>query len=86
MLSTIKKNITLTATSTIDGKAVAGYSAIINSENPEDINLSDYQIDKTLYKANRVQSRKDLAAFEDAAYELQDQLIAEASTVDEDGE
>lgn len=85
MLTTIKKNITLSATCKIDGKDVAGYSATINSENPEDMNLSDWQINKTLYKANRIQCRKDQAEFEDAAYTLQDQMISEVSgTTDEE--
>ena len=80
MLTTIKKNITLKATCTIDGQEVAGYSAIINSENPEDMNLSDWPISKALYKANRVQCRKDQAEFEDAAYALQDQMINETNS------
>lgn len=84
MLTTIKKNITLTATCKIDGKDVAGYSATINSENPEDMNLSDWQINKTLYKSNRIQCRKDQAEFEDAAYTLQDQMISEMVSETED--
>ena len=41
------------------------------------MNLSSWQADKALYKANRVQCRKDAAAFEDAAYAVQDAMIAE---------
>ena len=85
MLSTLKKNITLKAICTIDGQDVAGYSATINSENPEDINFSDWPISKALYKANRVQCRKDQAEFEDAAYVLQDQMISEASDTTDKG-
>lgn len=77
MLSEIKKNIILTSASTIDGVAAENYQATINSDNPEDMNLSSWQADKALYKANRVQCRKDAAAFEDAAYNLQDAMIAE---------
>ena len=77
MLSTIKKNITISATSQIDGKNAAGYSATINSENPEDVNFSPYKIDKELYKKNRAQCRKDNAEFEDMVYVIQDQMIAE---------
>lgn len=77
MLSEIKKNVTLTATSTIDGAAAENYQATINSDNPDDMNLSSWQVDKALYKANRVQCRKDAAAFEDAAYAVQDAMIAE---------
>lgn len=79
MLSVIKENITLTATSQVDGKDVEGYSATINSESPEDINISSWQIDKSLYKANRVQCRADQAEFEDYAYAEQDKLLLSKS-------
>lgn len=72
----IKKNITLTGTSTIDGQAAAGFSAVINSDNPDDITFSSWQTDKALYKANRSECRQDEAAFEDAAYLVQDEMIA----------
>lgn len=78
MLSTIKKNITLQGTSQIDGKDVEGYSATINSDNPEDINISSWQINKSLYKANRVQCRADQAEFEDFAYTEQDKMLLES--------
>lgn len=73
----MKKSITLTGESVIDGTPVAGYQAVIDSANPTDMNLSSWQNNKELYKANRTQCRKDQADFEDAAYTLQDELIAE---------
>ena len=73
----IKKKITLTGESLIDGKQAEGYQATIDSANPEDMVFSSWQTDKALYKANRVQCRKDAAAFEDAAYAVQDAMIAE---------
>lgn len=76
MLNEIKKNVTLTAASTIDGVAAENYQATINSDKPEDMNLSSWQTDKALYKANRTECRKDAAVFEDAAYAIQDALIA----------
>lgn len=79
----MKKSITLTGTSMIDGAQAEGYSATINSDNPEDMTLSSWQVDKNLYKANRTKCRQDAADFEDAAYELQDRLIAEKTTVTE---
>lgn len=72
-----KKNITVTGGSYIDGVQAEGYSATISSENPEDITLSSWQTDKALYKENRTQCRKDAAEFEDMAYALQDEMIAE---------
>lgn len=79
----MKKSITLTGESMIDGAQAEGYSATINSDNPEDMTLSSWQVDKNLYKANRTKCRQDAADFEDAAYELQDRLIAEKTTVTE---
>ena len=73
----IKKNITITGESMVDGKQAEGYSATINSDNPEDITFSSWQTDKDLYKANRTQCRKDKADFEDTAYLVQDEMIAE---------
>lgn len=74
---TFKKEITLTGTSKIDGVVAAGYQAKINSDNPEDMTISVWQSDKDLYKNNRATCRADQAAFEDTAYILQEELIAE---------
>lgn len=79
----MKKSITLTGESVIDGTQAEGYSATINSDNPEDITFSNWQTDKALYKANRTQCRLDKAEFEDAAYALQDELIAEKEAAEE---
>ena len=75
MLKT-KKSITLTGNSVIDGKVAEGYSATIDSANPQDMNISSWQQDKPLCKANRAQCRADKAEFEDLAYACQDEMIA----------
>ena len=72
-----KKSVTLTGESYIEGVQAEGYSATINSDNPEDITLTSWQTDKALYKANRTQCRQDSNEFEDVAYALQDEMIAE---------
>lgn len=77
-----KKSITFTGESTIDGTRVAGYQAVIDSTNPADMNLTSWQTDKEMYKQNRVQCRQDQADFEDAAYTLQDELIAEKAAAE----
>lgn len=76
MLKT-KRSITLSGSSIIDGKTAQQYQAVIDSENPEDINFSNWQTNKALYKENRVQCRQDEAEFEDMAYTIQDAMIAE---------
>lgn len=76
----MKKKTTITGKSVIDGVAVEGYSASIDSENPENMTLSSWQERKDLYKVNRETCRKDAADFEDAAYAIQDKMIAEMVT------
>ena len=76
MLKT-KRSITLSGNSVIDGKTAQQYQAVIDSENPEDINFSNWQTNKALYKENRTLCRADEAEFEDMAYTIQDAMIAE---------
>lgn len=82
----ITKSITLKGTSTIDGVVVEGYQAVINSANPNEMNISSWQQNKPLYKENRAQCRADKAEFEDAAYALQDELLAEKGAEEENAE
>lgn len=78
-----KKEITVTGTSKIDGVVAAGYQAKIDSEHPENMTLTNWQSDRDLYKNNRAICRADQAEFEDMAYILQEQLIAEMTAVAE---
>lgn len=73
----IKKKITYTGKSSVDGSSVLGFQAQIDTSNPYDISLTSWQINKELYKENRVQCRLDEAEFEDYIYEIQDSLISE---------
>lgn len=82
----MKKSITITGTSTINGVIAEGYTAKIDSDNPENINFSSYQQDKAVYKANRTQCRADSAEFEDACYEIQDEMIAEKAAEESEEE
>lgn len=79
-----KKKITITGKSMIDGVEVCGYQAQIDSSNPEDIVFNDWQVNKEMYKANRAACRADQAEFEDYAYTIQDELLAEAATTSEE--
>ena len=80
MLKT-KRSITLSGSSIVDGKTAQQYQAVIDSENPEDINFSNWQTNKALYKENRTLCRADEAEFEDMAYTIQDAMIAEKAAV-----
>lgn len=75
MLKTTAK-VTLTGESVIDEKVVCAYSAIIDLEKPENMNVAQFQKDKELYKENRVECRADFAAFEEKAYATQEAVIA----------
>ena len=88
MLKNQTKKITITANSSImvtEGDTtkevlVEGYSCKIDSENPKNMEISKFFTSndmKAVYKANRETCRADYAAFEDAAYALQDEMIAE---------
>lgn len=81
MLKTTQKiSITGESIVTVDDKNVsaAGFSATIDSNNPEEITLSVWQNDKQAYNANRATVRADQRAFEDFAYAKQDELLAAA--------
>ncbi len=75
----MKKKITVIGKSVIDGVEVCGYQAQIDSSDPADIQLTDWQVNKEMYKANRAACRADQAAFEDYAYTIQDELLAEVT-------
>lgn len=79
MLKT-KKNIEFTGESIFDGVSAAGYSAKIDSNNPSDITLANWINDKDAYKTNRSQCYAEKQAFEDAAYELQEEMISETES------
>ena len=81
MLNTTK-TVTLNGNSTIDGTIAEGYTASIDSANPENMSMSSWISDQKVYKEHRSDCRADKAAFEDAAFALQDEMIAEKAMED----
>ena len=77
----IKKEITLTGESKIDGVVAENYRAVIDSANPSNMTIITTQRDKELRKANRDICRVDEKDFEETAYALQDQMISELFNV-----
>lgn len=71
----IKKSITLTADTKVNGNVVMRHTATINSENPEDITISHPVLRKPEYRDNRTTVMSDYMAFEDAAFQIQQELI-----------
>lgn len=56
-------------------------NASINTNDPENANLTHYIGNQELYKANRAEIRKAEAAAEDEIYAEQDKIIAEIGGV-----
>lgn len=60
---------------TIEGVRVVQYTAIIPSDNPENMRITITKLNNDMYKTYRTLCRADYAAFEDAAFALQDEYI-----------
>lgn len=70
-----KDTIQRTGYTIIDDVKVVQYTCIIPSDRPEDMRIGITRLNTDMYKANRDICRADYAAFEDAAYELQEQFM-----------
>jgi hypothetical protein len=60
----------------IGNKRIVQYQCVIAADDPTDMRIVTTKLDEKLYKENRDICRADLAAFEDAAYKLQEEYIA----------
>lgn len=74
MLSGVKK-IAIEEKSVINGAEIAGFRAVFSDA--EDITFIPYQNDKAACKEHRKELREDQAAFEDYAYNLQEEMFGE---------
>lgn len=63
----------------IDGVKIVQHTCTINSGNPQEMRVTMTKLNAELYKEHRDICRNDFAVFEDAAYELQAELIAKMS-------
>lgn len=63
----------------VDGVKVVQYICTIEIANPANMRISSTRMNGDLYKLHRDICRADLAAFEDAAYELQEAYLAKLS-------
>ena len=61
----------------VDGKEIAGFRAMFNTDAPEEMSLLPYQIDKPACKEHREIVRADQVDFEDYAYSIQDKFEKE---------
>jgi hypothetical protein len=61
---------------TIEGEKVVQYTCIISTDEPQNMRLGITKLNPSMYKEHRDVCRADYAAFEDAAYMLQDEYLA----------
>lgn len=78
---TTKERITIIGESAFDEGSAAGFTANIDTHNPEDMTISVYQNNRALYKEHREQVRKDQAEFEEIAYAKQEELMVKNNQV-----
>jgi hypothetical protein len=74
-----KDTIQRTGYTVIDDVRVVQYTCIIPADKPQEMRLGITKLNPELYKANREICRADYAAFEDAAYQLQEECMAKIS-------
>ena len=79
----IRKKNTIEGESVINGVIVQGYRAELNETNPENLIMTDWIVDQTVYKANRSEVRADLCEFEDTVFAMQDEMISAKETEQE---
>lgn len=75
---TYKDTIQRVGYTVIGGVKVVQHVCTIDSENPQDMAVRMIKLDSELYRHNRETCRNDYAVFEDAAYALQEELIAKS--------
>ena len=75
MLKTTR-NMNLSGQSIINGIVVENYSANISEENPEGMTITRSILNGTVRKDNRTECVTDQVAFEDEAYAIQSEMLA----------
>ena len=60
----------------IDGVKVVQHTCTFPIDKPQEMRVGSTRLNPEMYKTNRDICRVDMAAFEDAAYELQDEYLA----------
>lgn len=73
---TYKDIIQRTGYTVIDGVKVVQYTCVIPANEPQNMRIGITKLNTDLYKAHRDVCRADYAAFEDSAYQLQEECLA----------
>lgn len=70
----INKNITLNATSEIEGQVAVYMSASIGTDGNTNANINKSIANQELYNSNKTAVRSDMKQFEDEVYKVEDEL------------
>lgn len=81
---TYTDSITRIGYTIVDGVKIVQYNLVISMSNPNAMRCTAQRLKPELYKEHKDVCRADQAAFEDAAYELQDELLAKMNKVNEE--
>lgn len=79
MLKT-NKNITITGQSFIGETQTIYMSANISTDGNSNASITTNIINETVYKANKIECRKDIADFQELVYATQDEITADTVT------
>lgn len=60
----------------VNGLRIVQYTCVIQINDPTNMRIGIVKLDPVAYKAHRDVCRADFAEFEDAAYKLQEELLA----------
>lgn len=81
MLTIRSKSISLSGDSTVNDQVVFAFQASINSNNPKEVQFSNWINDHELYKQNRKECNSDYESFQDEVYKLQDSMLLSVETL-----
>lgn len=76
----LKKSITISGESKINGQQVVYLSANVTTDSAGNTNINQSITNQKLYQENRVECRKDIDDFQNKVWAVEDDLLQEAET------
>lgn len=73
----VKKAISITGDSRINGQRVIYFSATVTTDSAGNTNINQQIENQDLYRQNRVECRKDVEDFQDKVWTVEDDLLQE---------
>ena len=73
----VKKAISITGDSRINGQRVIHFSATVTTDSAGNTNINQQIENQDLYRQNRVECRKDVDEFQEKVWAIEDDLLNE---------